>query len=117
MAETPTNYPRLVEQGTILHLNPASNTADASGGMRFADLTANTTGDKTAALVPGVYDIWANTDCYIARGTSSATQPNATTGYLLRANQNVTTYVPPGNMCLFATAASVNGTFSGCRVG
>lgn len=48
-------------------------------------------GVSANALLPGVYDVWADGDVYLrVRKTSSEAQaPNATQGYLLRAGQTV----------------------------
>ena len=94
-----------------------SNVLFLAGKTRFADLTINTTGDQTAALPGGFYDVWAQYDFHVNVSASNAlTGFNTTTGYRALGNyQPITVFVPDQGK-IAGIAVSTNTVLSGMKV-
>lgn len=83
-----------------------------SGAARV-DVAVSATPAATAALTGGLYDVWANIDCYLkvaATATDVTVAAGANAGYLLRANNTVQVAVP--NDMTIGAVAGGSGTLS-----
>ena len=88
-----------------------------AGRTRITDLTINTTGDQTAALAGGYYDIWAPYDFYLQINTNAMVGLNSTAAYRCLGNSMPYTVFVPDQMKIGGQAVSTNTTLSGMRVG
>ncbi len=59
-----------------------SDPADLEGNAQ-GTLSLSTTGAQTAQLVLGVYDVWADADCYLKVANGTASDVTTSTGYKL----------------------------------
>ena len=83
---------------------------NAQGSKAFA-----TGATSTGALVEGVYDLWADQDCYI-KIDETANDVSASTGYLLRQNNTITAIVRADHK-IGAIISSATGTLYYHKVG
>ena len=71
--------------------------------------------DSAASYQAGLYDVWADVDCYIKVATT-ANDVTVANGYLLRANNTIPVVVRPGDK-IGAITVSASGTLYFHKVG
>jgi len=77
------------------------------------DLAVSTSAAQTAALPPGVYDVWCGIDAYIKVNTT-ADDVTTANGYLLRANNTIPVVLGDGDK--IGAIAGASGTLSAHKV-
>lgn len=90
-----------------------SDAISLSGNTQGA-VSLSTTAAQSAALSAGVYDVWADVDCYI-KVAATANDVTTSTGYLLLANNTIPIIVPDQER-IGGIVAAGTGTLSYHRV-
>lgn len=84
-------------------------------GYEAGTVSLSTTAAASAALEEGIYDVWADVDCYI-RLSAAPTAVTTSNGYLMRVG-NTMPYLVKNGSKIGAIVASGTGTLKYHKVG
>lgn len=100
-------------KGNFQHSEQAIGYVDIEGNAQ-ATLAISAAAAQTAALVEGIYAVWATVACYV-KVADSANDVTTATGYIVRADTTVFVFVRNGKK--LGAIAGGAGTLSYQRVG